>query len=423
MRRLSNVMLLAAAATILPVTAHATNGYFLAGVGTDHKAMAGAGVALPLSALSAATNPAGLAFVGDRLDLAIALFNPNRDYTVTGDPSPPTDPPHYFGLTPGEVKSDSRYFPVPSAGYSHAFGGKQALGVTFYGNGGMNTDYPAATFYGTDAGVNLSQMFLGVTYARKLDEKNAFGLTPMLAYQYFKATGLQSFAGYSSDPANLTDEGTAGSFGGGVRVGYLGRWLPQLAFGASYQSRTWMTAFDKYKGLFAGQGGFDIPSSWVVGVAVTPHPMLDFAVDVQQVRYSEIKSIANPLLPNLKPLSLGADDGPGFGWKDMTVVKGGVQVRGADGWTWRAGYSYGQQPIPESEMLFNILAPGVIQQHASVGFSKTLPGGRDLHFALTRAFSNEVTGPNPLEAPGQQDIKLRMDQWDVEVGVGFGGAK
>ena len=160
-----------------------------------------------------------------------------------------------------------------------------------------------------------------------------------------------------------------------------------------------------------------------MGVAVTPNPMVDFAVDVQQVRYSEIKSIANPMLPNLMQAPLGDEDGPGFGWKDMTVVKGGVQVRGANGWTWRAGYSYGEQPIPESEVLFNILAPGVIQQHATVGFSKTTPGGRDVHFALTRAFSHEVTGPNPLEAPGQQDITLRMDQWDVEVGIGFGGAK
>ncbi len=420
MRRLLNVTILAAAAAILPLTAHATNGYFLSGVGTGHKAMAGAGVALPLGSLSAATNPAALAFVGDRLDLSIALFNPNRDYEVSGAPSGFEGT---FPLVPGKVESDSRYFPVPAAGYSRALGGQQAMGLMLYGNGGMNTTYPEPTFYGTDAGVNLTQMFLGATYARKLDEKNAFGVTPVLAYQVFKATGLQSFAGFSSDPASLTDEGNASSFGAGVRVGYLGRWLPQLAFGASYQSRTWMTPFDKYKGLYAEEGGFDIPSSWVVGVAVTPNPMLDFAVDVQQVRYSEIKSIANPMPPSLKLESLGTDDGPGFGWQDMTVVKGGMQVRGANGWTWRAGYSYGEQPIPESEVLFNILAPGVVQQHATVGFSKKTPCGRVLHFALTRAFSHEVTGTNPLEAPGQQDITLRMDQWDVELGMTFGGAK
>ncbi len=420
MRRLFNVTILVTAAAILPVTADATNGYFLSGVGTDHKAMAGAGVALPTGALSAATNPAGLAFVGDRLDLGLALFNPNRDYEITGAPSGFEGT---FGLTPGKVESDSRYFPIPSAGYSRAVGGTQALGVMLYGNGGMNTDYPQATFYGTDAGVNLTQMFLGVTYARKLDERNSLGITPVLAYQYFKATGLQSFAMFSSDPDHLTDEGNASSFGGGVRIGYLGRWLPQLAFGASYQTRTWMTPFDEYKGLYAEEGGFDIPSSWVAGIAVTPHPMLDLAVDVQQVLYSEVRSIANPMLPNLMLAPLGDEDGPGFGWDDMTVVKAGVQVRAGDGWTWRAGYSYGQQPIDESEVMFNILAPGVIQQHATVGFSKTLPGGKDVHFALTRAFSHEVTGANPLEAPGQQDIKLRMDQWDVEVGFGFGGVK
>jgi long-chain fatty acid transport protein len=420
MRRLLNVTILVAAAAILPVSAHATNGYFLSGVGTDHKAMAGAGVALPQGSLAAATNPAGLAFVGDRIDLGLALFNPNRDYEVTGAPSGFEGT---FGLTPGKVESDSRYFPIPSAGYSRALGDAQALGVMFYANGGMNTDYPEATFYGTNAGVNLSQMFLGVTYARKLDERNALGVTPVLAYQYFKATGLQSFAGFSSDPDNLTDEGNANSFGAGVRVGYLGRWLPQLAFGASYQSRTWMTPFEEYKGLYAEEGGFDIPSSWVAGIAVTPHPMLDVAVDVQQVRYSEVKSIANPMLPNLMMAPLGDEDGAGFGWDDMTTVKAGVQVRAGNGWTWRAGYSYGQQPIAESEVMFNILAPGVIQQHATVGFSKTLPGGRDVHFALTRAFSHDVTGPNPLEAPGQQDIKLRMDQWDVEIGFGFGGVK
>jgi len=417
MRRILYVAVLAAAAAILPVTARATNGYFLSGIGTDHKAMAGAGVALPQGALAAATNPAGLAFAGDRVDVSIALFNPNRDYTVIGAPS---GYPGTFGLVPGEVKSDSRYFPIPAAGYSHAFDGKQALGVMVYGNGGMNTDYPAATFYGTDAGQNLTQMFLGVTYARKLDPHHALGVTPILAYQYFKATGLQSFAGFSSAPGDLTDKGTSGSVGGGVRVGYLGRLTPQLALGASYQTRTWMTPFDEYRGLFAEQGDFDIPSSWVVGMAVTPHPLVDVAVDVQQVRYSEVKAVGHPLLPNLMEAPLGADGGAGFGWKDMTVIKGGVQVRGSDGWTWRAGYSYGNQPVPESEVLFNILAPGVVQQHATVGFSKTLPGGRDLHFAVTRAFSDDVTGPNPLEAPGQQRIRLRMDQWDAEVGFGFG---
>ena len=42
----------------------------------------------------------------------------------------------------------------------------------------------------------------------------------------------------------------------------------------------------------------------------------------------------------------------------------------------------------------------------------------DLRYQV--AFSNSITGPNPLEAPGQQTIELKMDQWLVEVGYSFG---
>ena len=105
-----------AAALVLAVAAapaFATNGYFAHGYGTPYKAMAGAGAALHLNTLAPATNPAAMAFLGPRFDVSIALFNPNRFYTVTGNPS---GYPGTFGLTPGQVESDSRYFPVPALG-------------------------------------------------------------------------------------------------------------------------------------------------------------------------------------------------------------------------------------------------------------------------------------------------------------------
>ena len=141
---------------------------------------------------------------------------------------------------------------------------------------------------------------------------------------------------------------------------------------------------------------------------------------MQQVLYSDVASVGNPLLPNLMQAPLGSDGGSGFGWKDVTTVKGGVQVRTGEGWTWRGGYSYGEQPIPTSEVLFNILAPGVIEQHVTLGFSKLVRGTQELSLGLTRAFSRKVTGPNPLEVPGLQSIELKMDQWEFELGWSFG---
>ena len=50
-------------------TAQATNGYFSHGYGVKSQAIAGVGIALPQDGLTAATNPAGTAFTGTRLDV------------------------------------------------------------------------------------------------------------------------------------------------------------------------------------------------------------------------------------------------------------------------------------------------------------------------------------------------------------------
>ena len=77
--------------------------------------------------------------------------------------------------------------------------------------------------------------------------------------------------------------------------------------------------------------------------------------------------IANPMLPNLMTAKLGMEGGAGFGWKDMTVVKLGAQWEASHDWTLRLGYATGKQPIPASEVMFNLLAPGVIEQHVTLG--------------------------------------------------------
>lgn len=402
---------------LLPHDAHATNGYFAHGYGTKQKGMAGAGVALAQNTLAPATNPAAMVFVGNRFDVGIAVFNPNRDYSVAGAPS---GFPGTFGLAPGKVESDSRYFPIPHLGANWKLGENDSFGVAVYGNGGMNTDYPAPTFGFSPTGVDLSQLFVAPTYARKLGDRHALGVTGIFAYQRFEAKGLLAFSPFCSDPAALTDNEHANSFGGGARLGYYGEWSSRFSVGASFQTKIKMSAFDEYAGLFAEHGGFDIPANWTAGLAVKPTDRVVLAVDVQQVLYSDVKSVGAPLLPGLMTARLGDDDGAGFGWEDMTTVKGGVQWQSSDRWTWRAGYSYGKQPIPASEVLFNILAPGVMEQHATLGFTRLLSTGKEISFAVMRAFSKKVSGANPLEVPGGQSIELRMDQWEFEVGYSFG---
>ena len=410
----------------MALPAWATNGYFTHGYGVRYKAQAGTGVALYLSPMAAATNPGAMTFVGTGYDVSLSLFNPNRQYTVTGEPSMMEGT---FGLAPGTYESDSKWFVIPTVAANWLVNDDEsmAIGLAFYGHGGMNTDYPTATFdpmgmfEGTSpTGVDLAQMFFVPTFSLVVADRHGFGFSPVLAYQRFEAKGLAAFGamGFSSAPDKLTNNGHSSATGYGLRVGYLGEWLDYLSFGAAFQTKTKMGEFDDYAGLFAEKGGFDIPASWTAGVALGFTGM-GLAVDVQQIYYSDIPSIANPLLPNLQEALLGQDAGAGFGWRDMTIIKTGGWYRTNSGYMFRAGYSYGEQPIPESEMLFNILAPGVIEQHLTLGVSKYVGSGQEITLAVSRGFSKSISGPNTLEVPGQQTIELKMDQWEFGLGVTF----
>jgi len=423
-RRLASAAVLAA--LVIPTTSFATNGYFSHAYSTKSSGLAGAGVALPEDAMASATNPAGLVWVGQAMDVGAAIFSPHRQYTVTGPGDTTTPPPANFPLLPGTVESDTNYFLIPHFGVNWMLDADSSVGVAIYGNGGMNTDYPAfangycppppasagtGTFCSGATGVNLMQLFVNTTYSRKINAKSSWGISLIAAYQQFEAKGLGAFGafGFSSDPNNLTDNGTDSSTGFGAKIGWQGEVSPGLTLAASYQTKTSMGSFDKYKGLFAEQGGFDIPSTYTVGLAYKATPTSTVVFDVQQINYSDVASVANPFA---SAGQLGNNNGPGFGWDDMTVFKIGYEWSTSSAWTWRVGYSHGSQPIPTSEVLFNILAPAVIEDHLSFGFTNKLSPTSEWNFAATYMPSKSVTGPNPLTT--NQNIELKMYEYQLE---------
>jgi long-chain fatty acid transport protein len=190
--------------------------------------------------------------------------------------------------------------------------------------------------------------------------------------------------------------------------------IPGLHLGVSYKSRVYMTPFSDYSGLFAGKGSFDIPESVNGGLAWDINKSITSSFDVEYIRYSSVSSVGNPLLPNLQTAQLGSSNGAGFGWKDMTVFKFGTQWKQNERWTWRGGFSYGAQPIPSSQVLFNILAPGVQEWHITTGLTHALTNKDDLNFAFMYSPSKTVSGPNPL-SPGQT-IDLNMYQLSFQFG-------
>ena len=400
------------AALTIPMTAMATNGYFAHGYGTKSKGLAGGGVALSQDAMAGATNPAGLVEVGNRMDLGLAIFSPSsRGYSVTGTPSGGG-----FSLANGSYESDNDFFAIPHFARNWMLDSDSSIGLAVYGNGGMNTEYAApGPFGGGVTGVNLEQLFINTTYSRKIDDKSSWGASFIVARQTFEAKGLGAFTGFSESGTNMTDRGVDDSLGFGFKLGWQGEVSKGLTLAASYQSEMGMDNFDKYKGLFAEQGGFDIPATWTLGLAfdVTPKSTLTF--DIQNIMYSDVASIANPMT-NFTVLGqpFGSTNGAGFGWDDMTIYKLGYQFETSADMTWRVGISQGDQPIAGSEVMLNILAPAVMETHLTGGF--TMKTGSDSEFSLSAMYAPNVsvTGPNPMDAPNTQSITIEMTQLEVE---------
>ncbi len=83
------------------------------------------------------------------------------------------------------------------------------------------------------------------------------------------------------------------SYGAGFKFGYQGEVAKGIRLGAAYQSKITMTAFDEYKGLFAENGDFDIPSTYNIGVSFDVGSSGVIVADVQQINYSEVAAISN----------------------------------------------------------------------------------------------------------------------------------
>lgn len=422
MKKVASILFGSSFLFIAPHHAFATHGYFSHGYGAISKSLGGVGAAYSQDTFAPAINPAGLVWVDDALDIDLSLFSPRRSYEVSGQPSLATQVPGVpFPLGQGKVGSHKNYFVIPYIGWKKQIGEQCALGLAVVGQGGMNTAWPGdnmGTFYGGRLGVDLAQASILGTYAHSFaNDRFAVGISPTLLIQRFKINGVSTFSGFSADPANMSDRGHEITMGYGAIVGVQAKITPTLRVGGGYKTISHMDKFDHYSGLFAEQGGFDILSAGNVGIAWQFDPAWWAEFDVVKMWYSDVDSVHDPLLPNLLNTRFGDNNGPGFGWQDVTAYKFGLQYESCPHWIIRGGVSYGKQPIPESEVLLNIIAPGVQEWHFTTGFSYLLDNHQEFKLALMYSPSKSVSGPNPLNLG--QTIELKMHQYELTLGYKF----
>lgn len=383
--------------------ARATNGYFMHGYGMKNKGMGGAGITSTGDAFGGANNPASMVFAATRWDGGVDYFSPSRSAERTGS----------AGLD-ASVESESTQFFLPELGFNFNPGERVAVGVTIYGNGGMNTDYPggqincgagaANIMCGTGSlGVDMMQLIVAPYIAHKITDSLSIGISPQIAYQTFEVRGLHAYdsALYSSAPGSVTNNGQDTSMGWGMKVGVHYE-KPQFSAGVYYSNRIFMEEFSKYKGLFAQQGDFDIPSHLGLGFGYRFSPKLRLAFDVQKILYGEIKSIANE--PTV-PVPFGYTEGPGFGWEDVLVYKLGAEFALNDTLALRGGVNYGKKPMSEEDATLSILAPATPELHITGGATYSF-GSSEITGHLMYAPEEDLSGDSMLPAGGTDTVAM-----------------
>jgi long-chain fatty acid transport protein len=382
----------------------ATNGYFMIGYGAKSIGLAGAGVALPQDRLVGALNPAGVGRVEDGYDAGLRVLAAIRNASIDC---------RGIGACDQVVKDRSArdLFAIPNFGWKRQLRDDLAVGVSVYGNGGINTTFgrafydetlarilggnPATPGFPRDGkiGVDFSQLFIAPALSWQPHPSHTLGISPIMAVQRFSARGFESFARLSADPTSITGRGTDYTLGGGFRVGWIGNVTSDLRLGAQYTSRIWTKKSTKYNGLLAGDGSMEAPSHWTAGVAWDATERVTLVFDFQRIHFNSIGALSNPgptaveLLGMITPQRrLGADDGIGFGWIDQSVFKLGAVWRATEQLTLRTGWNHGSSQIPNNQALINIVAPATINDNATIGGSWNFAGIGELSFAYMFAF-------------------------------------
>ena len=331
---------------------------FQNGIGAREKALAGAGVASSTDATAVSLNPAGLANVESQLNVSASFLFLNGGYSSSGPLGVGIDADGHHDSNPGMT-----FIPNLAVNWRVNWGLIDAIAFSAYGNGGVSTHYgdiPNANcpvvgmtgvFCGGQLGVKLSQSFYSIAFAkqvmpgalgrhradRRLPEGQALRLTPC------------SPASPSIRPISPTRART-NSWGVGVRGGVEFKVAPGVRVGVAGNTPINMSNFDKYRGILAEQGDFDIPATIQVGIAVDLRSNLTVMADYKRIWFSSVASVGNPSTNFLLGNPFGADNGGGFGVQDVDVVKIGVEWRHSQALTLRAGYSYNTAPITSRDV-------------------------------------------------------------------------
>lgn len=331
-----------------------------------HQAWAGAGVAAPRDSSWVHLNPAGLVRVESRAD---AWLTSIYMHSVL----------HSRGLganwTADRLNDRDQFF---AGGAGAVFASNEtAWGVSIVPHAGAGVTFPESRSFpglilgNRDRRVTYQQARLGLGYAWQAGEGWSVGVGMHASLTRLRTDHLT--LGFVPTQGDYVFDYSAGA---GFTLGVLKQW-ERFALGASYTSREWSQAFDRYSDLF--RTTVDMPQFAQAGARWDIAQRWSLLVDLRWIDWSGI------------PLFGGSPERGELGRPDTWSLKWGVEWRVSPKWTLRAGYSRTlDSAIAPSHVFFNGLLPTVTTDHCAAGFSWRCGKQDEVQFAWIHACPKET---------------------------------
>ena len=379
------------------------------------------GTAYPQDSFAGVFNPAGMSEVCDRFDVGLVLENRNAHTEIIGNEIP--------GVDGGFNAARKHNYWDPEFAINKNICEDFTVGLMVYNRNHAYTKYDNVfPILGTsNLHVDVIQEAIAPVVTYKITENQAIGVAVDFFIQTLNAAGLQNFEAFSTDPGRVTNHGKNYSYGVGVTLGWYGRFWDCLALGVSYQPKAKMSKFSKYKGFLAHAGRLDIPETINAGLAYDILPCLTFAFDFNYFGYKNIRSLHNPLVPNIATDQLGSNGGAGFGWKNQYFYRFGLDWKALECLTLRCGYRTASKLYDANQTATNLLLNQTIRDSATVGFTYNWDDCTEISFCYARGIKKRVNGRNSIPpglppvgfGGGNANIDEAVNVFGLEVGHFF----
>ncbi|MHB8066782.1 MAG: OmpP1/FadL family transporter [Desulfobaccales bacterium] len=425
------VILMLLVGILMPLSALATNGDNLIGVGPISRAMGGVGIASPQDAISAVfSNPAAMCFgafcPSNQVDFAGTAFMPNIRASISGGVGPlgAFAPPFT-----ANTHSQNKVYPIPALGISYAFPElpQWRFGFGAYGVTGLGVDYRSgaldqANFFGPGAPLA----------AGAYSNLQIMKFAPTVAYQVNHWLSLGAAFNISYSTVDLR-EGANSGFAPGAQIGAIVKPMDRVAIGLTYTTPQDVSHSNVLRGADNQLHSLSLSSPNNLGVGVS------------------YDAIPNKLLfeANFKWLNWANADGyRHFGWTDQYVVGVGAQYKPIKKLALRMGYNYGNNPVkahqnfvggnplnPAAPPMTSIQGtsipvyyfetfrtigfPAIVEHHLTAGIGYDITERFAVNVGFMYAFENSITARGTNLALQPTSINSKLSEAGVDMGLSW----